>query len=56
MPLNIRCWDLIVEHADLFDTPNVPEYFLQLVAHVSAYKVHSSHNFIIQYLTVSRLY
>eukprot|EP01094_Clydonella_sp_ATCC50884_P013024 TRINITY_DN2330_c0_g1_i1.p1 TRINITY_DN2330_c0_g1~~TRINITY_DN2330_c0_g1_i1.p1 ORF type:complete len:321 (+),score=117.83 TRINITY_DN2330_c0_g1_i1:186-1148(+) len=39
MPLNLRCWELIVQHADLFDAPNMPPFFLQFVAHVSAYKL-----------------
>ena len=38
MPLNLRVEDVIVGKADLLDEDEMPMPFLQLVAHVAAYK------------------
>ena len=38
MPLNERMQNLIIEHADLLDEPEMPNCLLMLCAHVSAYK------------------
>lgn len=38
-PLNEKARDIIVNHADLLESPTVEPLLLQLVAHVSAYRV-----------------
>ena len=38
-PLNEKAKDIIVSHADLLESPSVEPLLLQLVAHVSAYRV-----------------
>ena len=38
-PLNEKAKDIIVNHADLLESPAVEPLLLQLVAHVSAYRV-----------------
>jgi hypothetical protein len=39
MPLNLRIEELIVGNADLLDEDDMPQCFLDLCAHVAAYKV-----------------
>jgi hypothetical protein len=38
MPLNERMQEIIIDHADLLDEPEIPNCLLTLCAHVSAYK------------------
>lgn len=38
MPLNERMQEIVIEHADLLDEPEMPNCLLMLSAHVSAYK------------------
>lgn len=38
-PLNEKASDTIVEHADMLESSTMEPLLLQLVAHVSAYKV-----------------
>ena len=38
-PLNEKAKDIIVNHSDLLEAHSVEPLLLQLVAHVSAYKV-----------------
>jgi len=39
MPLNTRASELLINNADLFDAPQMPHFFLELVAHVSSFRV-----------------
>jgi len=39
MPLNARASELLINNADLFDAPQMPHFFLELVAHVSSFRV-----------------
>ena len=38
MPLNVRMVDVVTNRADLLDEPYVPEFLLQLCAHVASYQ------------------
>jgi hypothetical protein len=38
MPLNVRMVDVVTNKADLLDEPYVPEFLLQLCAHVASYQ------------------
>ena len=38
-PLNERATDIIINHLNLLESPNIDPVLLQYVAHVSAYKV-----------------
>jgi hypothetical protein len=38
MPINLRMVDVVTNKADLLDEPYVPEFFLQLCAHVASYQ------------------